>query len=87
MEDNQTLTDINKYKKYLDNFNLTDDHKTDIVMIISSICSHFIDDAFNGPSDKTIGGRYNELKKNLPQTPERIRTKKNRKIKEIDGQI
>jgi hypothetical protein len=85
MEDSHALADINKYKKYLDNFNLTDDQKTDIVMIISSICSHFIDESFNGPSDKTFTDRYNEFKKNLPQTPERIRTKNKRKIKEIDG--
>jgi hypothetical protein len=85
MEDNHTLAEINNLKKHLDSFDLTDEQKTDIVIIIASICDYFVDEAFNGPSDKTFTDRYNEFKKSLSQTPERIRTKNKRKIKEIDG--
>jgi hypothetical protein len=77
-------TYIDEMKKYLDNYDLSDDHKEDIIMIILSICDHHIDEAFNGQSAKSISDRYEEFKKNLPQTPERIRTKNRRQISKID---
>ena len=75
---------IDELKKYLDNYDLSDDQKEDIIMIILSICDYHIDEAFNGPSAKRISDRYEEFKKNLPQTPERIRTKNRRQISKID---
>lgn len=75
---------IDEMKKYLDNYDLSGDQKEDIIIIILSICDHHIDEAFNGPSAKRISDRYEEFKKNLPQIPERIRTKNHRKISKID---
>ena len=75
---------IDELKKYLDNYDLSDDQKEDIIMIILSICDYHIDEAFNGPSAKRISDRYEEFKKNLPQIPERIRTKNRRQISKID---
>jgi hypothetical protein len=63
---------IDNLKKHLDKYDLSDDQNEDVIMIILSICDHYIDDAFNGPSIKCISDRYKQLKNNLSQTPERL---------------
>ncbi len=76
------ITDIRPYKEHLDQLDLTEQEKLELVNAIWVIGKHFMDRAFGvHPWDKRkVGHKFQEVMEELnPKSPPRTRTKKRRK--------
>ncbi|MFQ5443813.1 MAG: hypothetical protein ACE5EK_04265 [Nitrospinales bacterium] len=53
--------DLNKYRKYVDDFDLTEEEKTELIQTVFSIMESFVDQAFGLHPVQQIWGKQKDL--------------------------